>query len=79
MIDFIKYAETKLRKLVRRIRIDNETEFKNKVFDDFLRFKGISHNFSAPYSPPQNGVVERRNKSLCEAARSMLNFADLPL
>ena len=79
MIDFIKYAETKLRKTVRSIRSDNGTEFKNKVFDDFLRNKGISHNFSAPYSPPQNGVVERRNRSLCEAAKSMLNFADLPL
>ncbi|KAL4578457.1 hypothetical protein LXL04_014580 [Taraxacum kok-saghyz] len=79
MIDFINYAETKLRKPVRSIRSDNGTEFKNKVFDDFLRNKGIDHNFSAPYSPPQNGVVERRNRSLCEAARSMLIFADLPL
>ena len=79
MIDFIKYAETKLRKPVRSIWSDNGTEFKNKVFDDFLRNKGISHNFSTPYSPPQNGVVERRNRSLCEAARSMLNFVDLPL
>ena len=69
----------KLRKPVRSIRSDNGTEFKNKVFDDFLRNKGIDHNFSAPYSPPHNGVVERRNRSLCEAARSMLIFADLPL
>ncbi|KAI3496474.1 hypothetical protein L1887_38838 [Cichorium endivia] len=64
---------------VRMIRIDNGTEFKNQTLDDFLVNKGISHNFSAPYTPQQNGVVERRNRSLCEAARTMLSFAKLPL
>ncbi|KAI3751913.1 hypothetical protein L2E82_23007 [Cichorium intybus] len=44
-----------------------------------LASKGIEHNFSARYTPQQNGVVERRNRTLVEAARSMLNFANLPL
>ncbi|KAL4581752.1 hypothetical protein LXL04_006280 [Taraxacum kok-saghyz] len=44
-----------------------------------IRKKGIDHNFSAPRTPQQNGAVERRNRSLCEAARSMLNFTALPL
>ncbi|KAI3515898.1 hypothetical protein L1887_14803 [Cichorium endivia] len=79
MINFIKQIEILLRKQVRMIRSDNGTEFKNKVLDDFLVNKGISHNFYAPYTPQQNGVVERRNRSLCEAARTMLSFAKLPL
>jgi len=44
-----------------------------------LKDRGIAHNFSAAYTPQQNGVVERKNRSLVEAARSMLNFANLPL
>ncbi|KAL4579910.1 hypothetical protein LXL04_016080 [Taraxacum kok-saghyz] len=79
MIDFIKYVELQLRKPVRKIRSDNGTEFKNQTFEAFLTEKGIDHNFSAPRTPLQNGVVERRNRSLCEAARSMLKFAALPL
>ncbi|KAI3700157.1 hypothetical protein L2E82_44776 [Cichorium intybus] len=79
MINFIKQIEVLLRKQVRMIRSDNGTEFKNQTLDDFLVSKGISHNFSAPYTPQQNGVVERRNRSLCEAARTMLSFAKLPL
>ncbi|KAI3737799.1 hypothetical protein L2E82_27811 [Cichorium intybus] len=58
---------------------DNGSEFKNQTLDGFLKTKGINHNFSAPYTPQQNGVVERRNRSLCEAARTMLNFANLPM
>ncbi|KAI3510732.1 hypothetical protein L1887_17865 [Cichorium endivia] len=63
MINFIKQVEVMLRKQVRMIRSDNGTEFKNQALDDFLVSKGISHNFSAPYTPQQNGVVERRNRS----------------
>ena len=76
---FIKQVEVQLRKVVRNIRSDNGLEFKNKEFEDFLAEKGTSHNFSAPYTPQQNGIVERRNRSLCEAARTMLSFASLPL
>ena len=64
---------------VRKIKSDNGTEFKNRVIYDFCAEKGITHNFSAPYTPQQNGVVERRNRTLVESARSMLMFANLPL
>lgn len=47
--------------------------------DDFLVSKGINHNFSTPYTPQQNAVVERRNITLVKATGSMLNFANLPL
>nr|KAJ0203047.1 hypothetical protein LSAT_V11C500252350 [Lactuca sativa] len=76
---FIKQIEVQLKKTVRNIRSDNGLEFKNKDFEDFLADKGITHNFLAPYTPQQNEIVERRNRSLCEAARTMLSFASLPL
>ncbi|KAI3499670.1 hypothetical protein L1887_35474 [Cichorium endivia] len=77
--NFITSIELKIQLPARRIRSDNGTEFNNKLIEEFLTSKGIEHNFSAPYTPQQNGVVERRNRTLVEAARSMLNFANLPL
>ncbi|KAJ9546579.1 hypothetical protein OSB04_019122 [Centaurea solstitialis] len=49
------------------------------VLDEFLVSKGISQNFSSVRTPHQNGVVERRNRTLIEAARSMLIEAHLPI
>ncbi|GJT79747.1 putative ribonuclease H-like domain-containing protein [Tanacetum coccineum] len=57
------------------IRSNNGTEFKNKVMDDFCREKGIKREYSVARTPQQNGVAERRNRTLIEAARSL--FADL--
>ncbi|KAJ9541655.1 hypothetical protein OSB04_028161 [Centaurea solstitialis] len=64
---------------VRVLRSDNGTEFKNSVIEDYLTFVGITHNFSAPKTPQQNGVVERKNRTIVEAARTMLNTSSLPL
>ncbi|KAJ9544190.1 hypothetical protein OSB04_023897 [Centaurea solstitialis] len=61
------------------IRSDNGIEFKNDTLDAYLTSVGISHNFSAAYTPQQNGVVERRNRTLVEAARTMLAYSGLPL
>ncbi|GJS60708.1 retrovirus-related pol polyprotein from transposon TNT 1-94 [Tanacetum coccineum] len=58
---------------VKQIRIDNDTEFKNSELESFCDEKGISKNFSSSYTPEQNGVVERKNRTLIEAARTMLN------
>jgi transposase InsO family protein len=46
---------------VKKIRSDNGTEFKNTQVEDFLDEEGIKHEFSAPYTPQQNGVAERKN------------------
>nr|GEX25452.1 hypothetical protein [Tanacetum cinerariifolium] len=62
-----------------RVRIDIGTEFKNKTLAKFFDEVGISQQFSATRTPQQNGVVERRNRTLVEAARTMLTFANLPL
>nr|GEV35331.1 retrovirus-related Pol polyprotein from transposon TNT 1-94 [Tanacetum cinerariifolium] len=62
-----------------RIRTDNATEIKNKTLAKFFDEVGISQQFSAARTPQQNGIVERRNRTLVEAARTMLTFANLPL
>ena len=54
------------------IRSDNGTEFKNAVLDHFCAEKGIQRQYSAARTPQQNGVAERRNRTLIEAARTML-------
>ncbi|GJQ89357.1 putative ribonuclease H-like domain-containing protein [Tanacetum coccineum] len=53
-------------------------EFKNKVMDDFCREKGIKREYSVARTPQQNGVAERRNRTLIEAARTMLADSKLP-
>ncbi|GJX55418.1 putative ribonuclease H-like domain-containing protein [Tanacetum coccineum] len=68
--NFIKEIENLVDKKVKIIRSDNGTEFKNKVMDDFCREKGIKREYSVARTPQQNGVAERRNKTLIEAART---------
>ncbi|GKA68244.1 retrovirus-related pol polyprotein from transposon TNT 1-94 [Tanacetum coccineum] len=64
---------------VKIIRCDNGGEFKNRDMDDFCTKKGIKREFSNARTPQQNGVAERRNKTLIEAARTMLADAKLPV
>nr|GFC06166.1 putative ribonuclease H-like domain-containing protein [Tanacetum cinerariifolium] len=61
------------------IRIDNGTEFKNQVLKEYFDSVGISHQVSSIRTPQQNGVVERRTRTLVEAARTMLIFSRAPL
>jgi transposase InsO family protein len=58
---------------IRAIRSDNGSEFRNSRFETFCHDLGLEHQFSSSYTPPQNGVVERKNKTLCEIARTMLD------
>ena len=60
-----------IRKIV-RIRSDHGKEFQNTIFAKFCDKHGIAHEFSAPKTPKQNGVVERKNRTLQEMARVML-------
>nr|GFA33430.1 hypothetical protein [Tanacetum cinerariifolium] len=57
----------------------NGTEFVNQTLRDYYEEVGISHETSVARSPQQNGVVERRNRTLIEAARTMLIYAQAPL
>ncbi|GJY26392.1 putative ribonuclease H-like domain-containing protein [Tanacetum coccineum] len=57
---------------VKVIRSDNGTEFKNSIMNQFYEIKGIKREFSVARTPQQNGVAEKKNKTLIEAARTML-------
>lgn len=48
------------------IRSDRETEFKNVKFDEFCNEHGINHNIFVPKTPQQNGIVERKNRTLVD-------------
>ncbi|GJS44839.1 putative ribonuclease H-like domain-containing protein [Tanacetum coccineum] len=60
------------------IRCDNGTEFKNRVMNQFYEMKGIKREFSVARTPQQNEVAERKNRTLIEAARTMLVDSKLP-
>ncbi|GJS52720.1 retrovirus-related pol polyprotein from transposon TNT 1-94 [Tanacetum coccineum] len=60
-------------------RFDNGIEFVNKTLTEFCESVEITHNTSVPRNPQQNSVVERRNQTLMEAARTMLIFAKAPM
>ena len=63
---------------IKEIRSDHGGEFENSSFTNWCDKYGIHHNFSAPRTPQQNGVVERKNRTLQEMARTMLNEHNLP-
>ncbi|GJR15427.1 putative ribonuclease H-like domain-containing protein [Tanacetum coccineum] len=75
IIKFLKMIQVRLQVTVRRIKTDNGTEFVNQTLREYYEKIGISHETSVARSPQQNGVVERRNRTLIEAARTMLIYA----
>ncbi|GJX22351.1 putative ribonuclease H-like domain-containing protein [Tanacetum coccineum] len=75
---FITGVENLIDQRVKVIRCDNGTEFKNKDMNQFCERKGIKREFSVARTPQQNGVAERKNRTLIEAARTMLADSKLP-
>nr|GFB29370.1 retrovirus-related Pol polyprotein from transposon TNT 1-94 [Tanacetum cinerariifolium] len=69
--NFLKKIFVRLQAPVIIVRTDNGTEFKNHVLKEYFDSVGITHETSAAKTPQQNGVVERRNRTLVEAARPM--------
>ncbi|GJU26432.1 ribonuclease H-like domain-containing protein [Tanacetum coccineum] len=76
--NFITGIENQTDHKVKTIRCDNGTEFKNRIMNEFCEMKGIRKEFSVARTPQQNGVVERKNRTLIEAARTMLVDSKLP-
>ncbi|GJW29666.1 putative ribonuclease H-like domain-containing protein [Tanacetum coccineum] len=75
---FITQIENLVDKKVKIIRCDNGTKFKNRVISEFCEKKGIKREFSIARTPQQNGVAERRNRTVIKAARTMLVDYKMP-
>nr|GEW81154.1 hypothetical protein [Tanacetum cinerariifolium] len=75
---FITEIENQLNCKVKVIKCDNVTEFKNRVMNQFFNMKGIKREFNVARTPQQNGVAKRKNRTLIEAARTMLVDSKLP-
>jgi transposase InsO family protein len=70
---FLRMSQNEFDAKVKKIRSGNNTEFKNTQVEDFLDEKDIKHEFLTPYTPQQNGVAERKNRTLIEMVRTMLD------
>jgi transposase InsO family protein len=70
---FVKRVQNEFEATIKKIRSDNGSEFKNTRIEDLCDDLGIRHQFSPTYTPQSNGVVERKNRTLIDMARSMLS------
>jgi transposase InsO family protein len=70
---FVRRAENEFELKMKKVRSNNGSEFKNTNVEEFCDEKGIKHEFSTTYTPEQNGGVEKKNRTLIERARSMLD------
>ncbi|GKC91783.1 putative ribonuclease H-like domain-containing protein [Tanacetum coccineum] len=75
VIKFLKQAQVSLNAIVRYLHTDNDIEFLNQTLRNYTEDVGITHTTSTARTLQQNGVVERRNRTLVEAARTMLIFS----
>jgi transposase InsO family protein len=74
----LRWAQNDFGLRIKKIRSDNGTEFKNSQIEGFLEEEGIKHEFSYPFTPQQNCVVERKNRTLLDMARTMLDEYKTP-
>ena len=70
---FARRAQSKFEVKIKKVRSDNRRAFRNTNIEAFLDKEGIKHEFSVPYTSQQNGVVERKNRTLIEAIIAMLD------
>ncbi|CAI5932201.1 unnamed protein product [Closterium sp. NIES-64] len=76
--DWFPMVERQQDRLVKSIRTDRGGEFLSKEFGLWLKKNGIRHSLTMPYSPAMNGIAERANRTITEAARGLLIEAGLP-
>lgn len=76
---FVNMVETQFNKKVKQVRTDNGLEFQSKEMMNFYNEKGIILQTTCPYTPQQNGVVERKHRYILEMARALRFHAGLPL
>jgi transposase InsO family protein len=71
-IEYMEYLKTQTGKKVKKLRTDRGTEYLNERLQSYLRKEGINFECTVGYAPEQNGIAERKNRTLMEATRSML-------
>nr|GEX22140.1 hypothetical protein [Tanacetum cinerariifolium] len=79
LIDFLRLVQRGFQAQVRVVRSDKGMKFLNQTLHTYFAAEGIHHQRSVARTPKQNGVVERRNRTLVEAARTMLSAVKVPL
>jgi transposase InsO family protein len=70
---FVKGIHNEFETTIKRVRSDNDSEFKNTRIDELCDEFRIRHKFSAKYTPQSNDLIERKNRTLIDMARSMLS------
>lgn len=70
--EYVNYVENQKERKVKCLQSDNGGEFINHEFENFLKMRGIARRLTVPRTPEQNGVAERKNRSLIETARCLL-------
>ena len=75
---FKALVEKEVNKVIVTFRTDRGGEFTSRDFQDYCSNNGIRRHLTAPYTPQQNGVVEKRNRTLMEMTRSMLKAMKVP-
>ena len=76
--EYATWLERQTGQKISTLRSDNGTEYVNNDFDAYLKQHGIQRQLATVYTPEQNGVSERFNRTVVESARTMLQFATLP-
>ncbi|KAG7554353.1 GAG-pre-integrase domain [Arabidopsis suecica] len=77
-VEWANLVENQTDKRIKTLRTDNGLEFCNRLFDEFCTSKGIQRHRTCAYTPQQNGVAERMNRTVMEKVRSMLSDSGLP-
>jgi transposase InsO family protein len=75
--EYKAFIEKQTGKHIRTPKTDNGGQFESLQFEDFCKEAGIKRQLTVPYNPQQNGVVERKNRTICEAAKAMMFDQDL--
>nr|GEW45238.1 retrovirus-related Pol polyprotein from transposon TNT 1-94 [Tanacetum cinerariifolium] len=76
--EYKKSIENELRTTLKMLRMDRGGEFTSNEFTQYCKENGIARQLTAPYSPQQNGVVERRNRTIMSTTRCMMKATNMP-
>jgi transposase InsO family protein len=77
--EFKAQVENLTGRKIKVLRSDNGGEYTSRDFSDFCIEAGIKREYTIPYNPQQNGVAERKNRSIVEATKAMIHDQNLPM